>query len=87
MFNNNFADPSNTWYRLLFMVTPAYHARPHRSSKIAQLEWVMPLRVEILSPPPGRVKANNQPKGRPAERLHLACLANHSHLKASAIQL
>lgn len=55
------ADHTNAWDRLLSMVTFAYNARPHRGTKIAPLEWFMPLGVENLSLPPGRVRTYDKP--------------------------
>lgn len=57
------------------MVTLAYNARPHRSTKIAPLEWVMPMGVGNLALPPGRSKQYEQPRERKTEMLHLSYLA------------
>lgn len=72
------AEHTNTWDRLLSVLTLAYNARPHRSTNIAPLEWVMPLGVGNLTLPPGRCTRYDTPKGRPAERIHLAWLAKLS---------
>lgn len=76
----NVADHTNTWNRLLWMVTLAYNARPHRSTKIAPLEWVMPLGMGNLSFHPNRVRTKDKPEGRPAKRLHLEYLAKLLHV-------
>lgn len=78
ILKSNVADHTETWDSLLSMVTLAYNARPHRSTKIAPLEWVMPMGVGNLAQPPGRSKQYEQPRGRKTEMLHLSYLAKLS---------
>lgn len=72
MLQCDVADHTNTWDRLLSVLTLAHDSRPHRSTNIGPLEWVTPLGVGNLTLPLGRCTRYDTPKGRPAERIHLA---------------
>lgn len=60
------------------VLTLAYNARPHRSTNIAPLKWIMPLWVGSLTVPPGRCTRYDILKSRPSERIHFAWLPNLS---------